>query len=139
MATTQIRKILVVDDEPDIRMIAEISLRDVGGFEVVCAESGPHGIQLARTERPDLILLDMMMPKLDGMATLEALRADPATQSIPVIFLTAKVQRNEIASYLAAGAQGVITKPFDPMGLPDEIRQITAELAARAAATGQVP
>lgn len=139
MATTPIEKILVVDDEADIRLIAEISLRDVGGFEVTLAESGPEGIRLAGSEQPDLILLDMMMPQLDGMATLDILRADAATKDIPVIFLTAKVQRHEIATYLAAGAQGVITKPFDPMELPDEVRRIAAELDGKSTATGGMP
>lgn len=134
MATRPLKRILVVDDEADIRLIAEASLREVGGFEVSCAESGPEGIRLAGAERPDLILLDMMMPQLDGMATLEVLRSDRASRDIPVIFLTAKVQRHEIATYLAAGAQGVITKPFDPMQLPAEIRRIASQQEDKAAA-----
>lgn len=124
MTSTPIKKILLVDDEDDIRLIAEISLRDVGGFDVLTASSGREGIEIAIAEQPDLILLDMMMPQLDGLQTLAELRRTESTDQIPVVFLTAKVQKQEIASYLAAGSQGVITKPFDPMRLPDQIRAV---------------
>ena len=122
-------RVLLVDDEDDIRMIAEISLRDVGGFETLTAESGAEGIAAAIAEQPDVILLDMMMPHMDGMQTLQRLRADARTREIPVIFMTAKAQRAEMESYLAAGAVGVITKPFDPMRLASDVRRIVEDAA----------
>jgi len=115
-------KALLVDDDPDIRTIGELSLATVGGFEVVVAESGLACLDRAQSARPDVILLDVMMPELDGPSTLRRLRADPRTADIPVIFLTAKVQ--ERGSYLKLGAAGVINKPFDPMTLPDRVRAL---------------
>lgn len=117
-------KVLLVDDEPDIRRIGELSLQAAAGWETVLAESGAQAIELASSERPDLILLDMMMPGMDGLTTLEKLRDNPELADTPVIFMTAKVQQNEIQRYLDAGAVGVVHKPFDPMALPDEIRRI---------------
>ena len=122
-------RILLVDDEDDIRMIAEINLRDVGGFETMTAESGAEGIATAIAEQPNLILLDMMMPHMDGMQTLERLREDERTRGIPVIFMTAKAQRTELERYVASGALGVITKPFDPMQLANEVRRIVEDAA----------
>lgn len=115
-------KALLVDDDPDIRTIGEVSLATVGGFEVVVAESGLACLDRAQSARPDVILLDVMMPELDGPSTLRRLRADPRTADIPVIFLTAKVQ--ERGSYLKLGAAGVINKPFDPMTLPERVRAL---------------
>ena len=122
-------RILLVDDEDDIRMIAEISLRDVGGFETMTAESGAEGIATAIAEQPDLILLDMMMPHMDGMQTLERLRGEERTRKIPVIFMTARAQRTELETYVAAGAVGVVTKPFDPMQLANDVRRIVEDAA----------
>ena len=127
--TPQVRKILFVDDDEDIRTIARLSLTAVGGWDVTLASSGPQAIELAGTDRPDLIMLDMMMPGMDGLATLQGLRADARTASIPVIFLTAKMQKTEVDRYRAVGA-GFIAKPFDPMGLPDEIRRVLSPLVA---------
>ena len=120
-------KVLLVDDEADIRRIGELSLHSVGGWDVLLASSGDEGIEAARAHRPDLILMDMMMPEMDGMSALRQLRADPELASTPVVFMTAKVQRDEVARYLEAGAKGVVHKPFDPMTLPDEIRQILGD------------
>jgi len=117
-------KVLIVDDEADIRRIGELSLQSVGGWQVLLAESGAEGIDTARAHRPDLILMDMMMPEMDGLTTLKQLRKVPELESTPVVFMTAKVQREEISRYLEAGAVGVVHKPFDPMMLPDEIRRI---------------
>ena len=122
-------RILLVDNEDDIRLIAEISLRDVGGFETLTAESGAEGIAAAIAEQPNLILLDMMMPHMDGMQTLQLLRADERTRTIPVIFMTARAQRTELESYVTAGAVGVITKPFDPMQLASDVRRIVDDAA----------
>jgi two-component system, OmpR family, response regulator len=126
-------RILYVEDEDDIRVIAEIALEMVGGFSVVSCASGQEALETAERAKADLLLLDMMMPGIDGLSTLELLRAHPATAQTPVIFMTAKVQSAEVARYKEVGALGVISKPFDPMGLADRIREIWAGHAAQAA------
>ena len=123
-------RVLLVDDEPDIRRIAQISLEAVGSWKALVAESGALALSLAAAARPDVILLDVMMPGMDGPATLAGLRRDAATAAIPVIFMTAKAQRHEIDHYLRLGAAGVITKPFDPMTLPEQIEEILSRVAA---------
>jgi len=130
-----IRSVLLIDDEADIRRIGELSLARIGKWRVVKAASGAEGVALAAKERPDVILLDVMMPDLDGPATLGRLRADPATRAIPVIFVTAKSAPEDAARLTALGAAGVIAKPFDPMGLPAEVRRIAATLPAGPAPT----
>lgn len=120
-------KVLLIDDEEDIRKVGQLSLEAVGHFETFLANSGRAGLELAAAGRPDVILLDMMMPGMDGMTVLAELKATADLEAIPVIFMTAKVRREEVARYLAAGASGVIQKPFDPMTLPDEIRAILRE------------
>jgi len=115
-------KVLVIDDEPDIRKIAKLSLSRVGGMLVVEASSGPDGVRLAESERPDAILLDVMMPGMDGPATLAMLKAGEATSKIPVVFLTAKAMTTELERLKALGAVAVLTKPFDPMNLPKELK-----------------
>jgi CheY-like chemotaxis protein len=122
-----LQKVLLCDDEPDIRRIAEITLTRVGKLAVTLAGSGAEALERAGRERPDVILLDVMMPDLDGPTTFQRLRADPATASIPVIFMTAKAQMHEVAAFRALGAAGVIPKPFDPMTLPAEVRRILGE------------
>lgn len=117
-------KILMIDDEADIRLIARVSLSRIGGMEVIEADNGAEGVRRAAQEKPDAILLDVMMPLMDGAATLSALRANAATAAIPVIFLTAKVLRSEIERLQALGVAGVLTKPFDPLTLPDQLRRI---------------
>jgi CheY-like chemotaxis protein len=124
---TTLNKIMLVDDEEDIRTVAEISLCHVGQWEAVVVSSGIEALELAPECQPDLILLDVMMPALDGPSTLKKLRENEATKDIPVIFLTAKVQPNEVSEYLQLGALGVVAKPFDPMLLPDEIKRIYDE------------
>ncbi|MCY1075597.1 response regulator [Archangium lansingense] len=119
-----IRKVLLVDDEDDIRTIGQISLSRVGGWQTVLAASGAEAVSKAAAEQPDLILLDVMMPGMDGPTTLGQLRAQPATAKTPVIFMTAKIQKQEVARYLELGAVGVIGKPFDPMTLPTEIKKL---------------
>lgn len=120
-------KVLLVDDEADIRRIAALSLSGVGGMEVAQADGGPEGIRKAREDHPDVILLDMMMPGLDGMATFRALRGDPETSGIPVIFLTAKAVSSEVERLKSLGARGVLIKPFDPMALPRLLRELLDE------------
>ncbi len=115
-------KILYVDDEPDIREVAQMSLELDDGLEVRACGSGREALPAAAEWRPDLILLDVMMPEMDGPATLEALRSDPATSAIPVVFITARSQAAEVEALLRSGALGVIPKPFDPMTLAASVR-----------------
>lgn len=123
----ELNKILFVEDEPDIQVIARLALETVGQFQVEICSSGPEALQKAPLFRPDLILLDVMMPGMDGPGTLRALRQQPSTAAIPVIFMTAKVQPSEITSYKQLGALDVIAKPFNPMTLSSTIRQIWQE------------
>jgi two-component system, OmpR family, response regulator len=117
-------RILNVEDDPFIQAVVRMAIEDVGGMIYEPASSGREGLEKARSFAPDLILLDVMMPGMTGVETLRALRADPQTASIPVIFMTAKVQPHEVSSYLQLGADGVIPKPFDPTTLADEARAI---------------
>jgi two-component system alkaline phosphatase synthesis response regulator PhoP len=117
-------KVLIIDDEDDIRSVAALSLGILGGVDVVEAESGRDGIAKAALENPDVILLDMMMPEMDGMATLAELRATAATKSIPVIFLTARAMSSEVERLKQMGAKGILTKPFDPTALANQVRAI---------------
>jgi CheY-like chemotaxis protein len=119
-------KILIIDDEQDVRRIASLSLRHVGGFDVLEAAGGAEGVEKAASERPDAILLDVMMPGLDGAATLKILKEEEKTRTIPVIFVTARALTEEIQRFQSLGARGVITKPFNGMTLPDEVRAILA-------------
>jgi CheY-like chemotaxis protein len=118
------RKILLVDDDEDIRLVAGVALRRIAGWEVVEAESGDEALTRIAEDRPDVVLLDVMMPNVDGPATLARIRSDATTADLPVIFLTAKAQKSELESYLALGANGVIPKPFDVTTLPDEIQRV---------------
>lgn len=117
-------KVLIIDDDADIRSIARLSLSRLGGMEVLEAASGAEGVRKAQDEKPDVILLDMMMPAMDGSATLAALRSQPATAETPVIFLTAKAMRAEIERLRALGAAGVLIKPFDPRTLSEDVRAL---------------
>ncbi|AKQ70248.1 Two-component response regulator [Myxococcus hansupus] len=121
---TTLRKVMLVDDEEDIRTIGNLSLGRVGGWQTVLAASGAEALEKAQVEKPDLILLDVMMPGMDGPTTFGKLRAQEATAHTPIIFMTAKIQKQEVARYLELGALGVIGKPFDPMTLPQEIRKL---------------
>jgi two-component system, OmpR family, response regulator len=117
-------KVLVIDDENDIRRIARLALGRVGGMDVIEACSGSEGLRLACEEQPDAILLDVMMPRMDGPATLVALRSQPAAARIPIVFLTAKAGVAEIERLMRLGASGVLTKPFDPMSLARDVRRV---------------
>ena len=120
-------KVLIVDDEVDIRRVARLSLTRLGGMEVLEAGSGTEAVEQARTGAPDAILLDVMMPGMDGPAVLLALRADPLTERIPVVFLTAKAMTSEVERLQGLGAVGVLTKPFDPVTLPRDLRAVLGE------------
>ena len=119
-----LKRILLVDDEPDILTVAEIALSQVGGFEVQAYNDSVKAIEEIEDLMPDLVILDMMMPNIDGMQTLSLLSNMTSVADVPVIFMTAKVQKNEIDSYLKAGASGVIRKPFDPMKLAGQVTEI---------------
>ncbi|MCC6524043.1 MAG: response regulator [Polyangiaceae bacterium] len=118
------RTVLIIDDEGDIRTVVAMSLEHVGGYRVLQAASGEEGLAVALRERPDLVMLDLMMPGMDGRATFEALRADARTRAIPVVLVTARRHRRELEGYLALGFAGVVVKPFDPMSLPGEVARI---------------
>jgi len=114
-------RILIIDDEDDIREVAAMSLETVAGWEVMVANSGAQGIVRAAQYQPDAILLDVMMPGMDGPTTLRELRGNPATSRIPVLFLTAKVQATERRRFADLGVHAVLVKPFDPMTLSTQI------------------
>ncbi|PHQ25207.1 hypothetical protein CLH62_12735 [Marinobacter guineae] len=123
------RTILYVEDDPDIRAVAEIALVDVGGFTTAICESGAEAVERAPGFEPELILLDVMMPGMDGPTTMQALRKIDGLEAVPVIFMTARLQRSEIEEYRDLGAIGVIPKPFDPMTLSEQIAQILTDAA----------
>lgn len=116
------KRILIVDDEDDIREVAQIALEATTDWQVLEAPSGTKGIALAQAERPEAILLDLMMPDMDGMTVLARLKADEHTAAIPVILLTAKVRAGRQGNH--GDVAGVIVKPFDPLRLAAEISQI---------------
>lgn len=115
------RRILIIDDEYDIRAVARLTLKTIGGWEVLLAASGSEGLAKAANEQPDVILLDVMMPDMDGIETFRALQANPSTQSIPIILMTAKVQPAEQRQFAELGVAGIIAKPFKAMKLPGQI------------------
>ena len=116
-----VKQILVIDDEADIREVAQLSLEISSGWEVLTAASGREGLATAEAQQPDAILLDVMMPDMDGPTTFEKLQNNPSTKNIPVIFLTAKVQAAEQRRYAQLGVTAVLTKPFDPVMLANQI------------------
>jgi len=121
---SELTKILYVEDEPDIQAVASIALADVGGFTLEVCSSGEIALDKAATFKPDLLLLDVMMPEMDGPSTLEALRKLPETANTPAIFMTAKVQTHEVEHFKSIGAIDVVAKPFDPMTLAQTLRDI---------------
>lgn len=123
----QITNVLLVDDDPSIMMIAETSLKQVGKWNVTTANSGAKALEIGVNCQPDVILLDVMMPGMDGPATFRRLRQYEHLSDTPVIFVTAKVHQNEVESYRALGAAGVITKPFDPLTLPSDIEKLVKQ------------
>lgn len=117
-----LQRILYVEDEPDIQAVARLALEMVGGFTVKICSSGDEALREAAAFAPDMILLDVMMPGMDGPSTLAALRTLDNLTATPVAFMTAKVQPHEVEQLKALGAVGVIAKPFDPMTLSDQVR-----------------
>jgi CheY-like chemotaxis protein len=128
MAVKALNRILLVEDDPDIQKIAKLALEALGGFSVKTCDSGSEALATIQAFAPDLILLDVMMPGMDGPATLRALRQVPGCGCIPAIFMTARVQAYEVADYKAFGAVEVIAKPFDPMRLADTVLGIWSAL-----------
>ncbi len=118
------KKILIVDDEPDIRELAQMSLEMVSSWQAITAESGEEGIAKAQQEKPDAILLDAMMPGMDGATAFQKLQADPSTKQIPVIMFTAKVQPADKNRFLDLGVKHIIAKPFDPLKIGSQISEI---------------
>jgi two-component system, OmpR family, alkaline phosphatase synthesis response regulator PhoP len=119
-----LKRVLIIDDEETIQTVVQFGIHMAAGWDVMAASSGPKGIQTAQTEKPDVILLDVMMPDMDGIATFKILQSHPATEQIPVIFLTAKAQTSEKRQFQDLGVSGVITKPFNSLDLPELIAKI---------------
>lgn len=124
MIQKKLSKILIVDDEEDILTIVKYALKKLDGIDCTYCTSGQEAIKKALEIQPDLILLDVMLPQMDGVATLKAIRLLPAIANTPIIFFTAKIQRSELRSYFELGIADIITKPFDPMTLPKTILTI---------------
>jgi len=120
----ELKRIFYVEDEPDIMAVAQLVLREAGGFELCTASSGAEALEKIVDFNPDLIMLDVMMPGMDGPTTLREIHKLPGMADKLVCFMTAKVQPKEIEHYKALGAIDVIAKPFAPMGLCDRIKQI---------------
>ncbi len=118
------KHILLVDDEDDIREVAALSLQAVGGYEVSRASSGREALELASAQRPDAVLLDVMMPDMDGPSTFARLQGDEDTRGIPVVLLTAKVQAADRRQFDDLGVAGVLSKPFDPLQLSRQVADV---------------
>ncbi|MBN8444970.1 MAG: response regulator [Gammaproteobacteria bacterium] len=121
---SELRRIMHVEDDPSIQTVARVALEAVGGFEVCTCSGGQEALDRFESFAPQLILLDVMMPTMDGPSTLRNLQQQFDLTKIPVVFMTAKVQTNEIESYKALGASDVVVKPFDPMKLSEQIQGI---------------
>ncbi len=115
------KRVLVVDDDDGVREIIQLSLETVAGWDVLLASTGREGFAIAAAEKPDLILLDVMMPEEDGIEIYKQLQAEPSTQTIPTILLTAKAQISERQEFMELGIVGIITKPFQARALVEEI------------------
>jgi CheY-like chemotaxis protein len=124
MTVPTLKRILYAEDEDDIREIAVLAIESLGGFECATCNSGVDVMTLAHSFQPQLILLDVMMPTMDGPATLQALKQNPQLQNIPVVFLTAKIMTEEVNRFKNMGAIDIIAKPFDPMTLAAQIQAI---------------
>ena len=128
MERQALQRILFVEDDPDIQVVATMALEALGGFHVLACGSGAEALSRFGEFAPDLVLLDVMMPGMDGPATLAALRRLPGAEDTPVVFMTARVQAHEVARYREMGAAEVIAKPFDPMTLSANVREIWSSL-----------
>ena len=122
-----LKHVLCVDDEEDILQVTQLSLETLGGFKVSICKGSGGALAQVKSLNPDMLLLDVMMPGMDGPTMLKVMRTDPDLAGIPVIFMTAKVQPSEVAHYIQIGAMGVIAKPFDPMGLSRQVEALWRE------------
>ncbi len=122
MSRKPLSRVLLVEDDPDVQVVASLALSEIGGLLVEVCGSALEALSAAPVFQPDLILLDVMMPGMDGIAALEALRKDPRMAATPVVFMTARAQSHEVARYRALGSLGVITKPFEPESLAETLR-----------------
>lgn len=120
----ELNTVMMIEDDADIREVAKMSLQMVGGLQVESSHSGEQALEKLKTTVPDLILLDVMMPGLDGPTTLQKIRQIAGLESTPVVFMTAKVMQSEMEHYRSLGAVDVIAKPFDPMTLADRLKEI---------------
>jgi two-component system, OmpR family, response regulator len=120
----RLERILYVEDDLDIQSIARLALVDLGGFKLEICSSGPEALARAPDFAPQLALVDMMMPEMDGLTTMAELRKLPGMATLPVVFMTAKVQGSEVQHYRSAGAVDVFSKPFDPMTLAQNLRAV---------------
>ena len=127
MPDRELTKILYVEDEPDIAQVAQLALEAVGGFTLESCENGQIALDKGPAFGPDLVLMDVMMPEMDGPTALVAMKSMAEFEGVPVIFMTAKVQPSEIEEYKALGAVDVIPKPFDPMTLAEQVRKVWSE------------
>ncbi|MBP1853551.1 response regulator [Rhizobium halophytocola] len=125
-----LHRIILIDDEPDILEIASLCLETVGKIRVSARSSARGIVEFIDRIRPDLILLDVMMPEIDGPTALTHMRADPRFDHIPIVFMTARIQPEEVREYIEMGAIGVVGKPFDPMGISDELKRLWSESRA---------
>lgn len=127
MPETELKHILYVDDEPDMRMLVQLTLENMGGMKVSLCESGLDALEIAQTGGPQLIILDVLMPDIDGPSVLKEILKNPKTANIPVFFLTGRSAPDAVASYKDMGAKGVLSKPFDLVALPDQVRSLWKE------------
>jgi two-component system alkaline phosphatase synthesis response regulator PhoP len=118
------KRILLIDDNDDLGFLVSTCLEEFGSWKVSIANGAETGLNLAKREKPDIILLDVMMPEMNGITLFGLLQSEPKTQAIPVIFMTAKVQNSDLELYHSLGVKGVITKPFDPLTLVEQITEM---------------
>lgn len=118
----KLNRVMCIEDDPDIRLILDFSLGRLGGYSVCLCASGQEALDKVDNFRPQLVLLDVMMPEMSGPQTLIKLRELACMQGIPIVFLTAKAMQDEVEELLSCAATGIIVKPFDPVALPDNIR-----------------
>ena len=124
MGKISLQRILLADDEPDILEIARIALENVGGYEVAACESGAEFLRLLPSFEPDLVIIDALMPDVDGLQVLSEMRSIPGFEDVPAVFLTGLVLERDLRKLRDSGAADVITKPFDPMTLPQRIENV---------------
>jgi two-component system, OmpR family, response regulator len=120
----ELKKILYAEDEPDVQTVVELTIQTMSNYSIKVCDNGKRLLECVQDYNPDLILLDVMMPEMDGPTTLKNLQENIKTKDIPVVFMTAKAQVHEIETFKESGVLGIITKPFDPINLCSEIEKI---------------